>query len=141
MIFYADLSSPFILRDEEWLDIRKPLVQELMAPRFYKAVAEGCHGIEPDNIDCYQARSSVAFTSHLSLAHDVASPHPGLMPLTMASQNKDCWSKMTNPSVSSGNDLLPQQTAYDMVRPVEFGRVCALCMCLVAAILGMSRHR
>lgn len=52
--FYADLSS-HIRRDEEWLDIRKPLVQELMAPRFYKAVAEGCHGIEPDNIDCYQA--------------------------------------------------------------------------------------
>jgi hypothetical protein len=40
--------------DEEWLDIRKlALLQSLMAPRFQRAVSEGCHGVEPDNIDCY----------------------------------------------------------------------------------------
>jgi len=40
--------------DEEWLDIRKlSLLQQLMMPRFQRAVALGCHGIEPDNTDCY----------------------------------------------------------------------------------------
>jgi len=40
--------------DEEWLDIRNlPLLQQLMIPRFQRAKSQGCHGVEPDNIDCY----------------------------------------------------------------------------------------
>jgi len=40
--------------DEEWLDIRKfDLLKSLMMPRFQRAASQGCHGVEPDNIDCY----------------------------------------------------------------------------------------
>eukprot|EP01125_Pyxidicula_operculata_P019965 TRINITY_DN726_c1_g1_i1.p1 TRINITY_DN726_c1_g1~~TRINITY_DN726_c1_g1_i1.p1 ORF type:complete len:252 (-),score=37.25 TRINITY_DN726_c1_g1_i1:214-969(-) len=40
--------------DEPWLDITQlSLLQELMAPRFTKAVNYGCNAIEPDNTDCY----------------------------------------------------------------------------------------
>jgi hypothetical protein len=40
--------------DECWLNIMKPqLLKDLQSPRFHRAVAEGCHAIEPDNIDCY----------------------------------------------------------------------------------------
>ena len=40
--------------DEQWLDISKlEAIQQLMLPRFQRAAALGCHGVEPDNIDCY----------------------------------------------------------------------------------------
>jgi hypothetical protein len=40
--------------DEQWLDISMlPELQDLMGPRFEKAKDYGCHGVEPDNIDCY----------------------------------------------------------------------------------------
>ena len=40
--------------DEQWLDISKlEAIQRLMLPRFQRAAALGCHGVEPDNIDCY----------------------------------------------------------------------------------------
>jgi hypothetical protein len=40
--------------DESWLDITKlEALQELMMPRFARAKEQGCHGVEPDNIDCY----------------------------------------------------------------------------------------
>uniref|UniRef100_A0A6B2LDN7 Glycoside-hydrolase family GH114 TIM-barrel domain-containing protein n=1 Tax=Arcella intermedia TaxID=1963864 RepID=A0A6B2LDN7_9EUKA len=68
--------------DEEWLDIRKlDLLQSLMIPRFQRALQEGCHGVEPDNIDCYE--------------------------------NQDCWGQMTNPSVSSGDDVKQAQLTYN----------------------------
>jgi len=68
--------------DEEWLDIRKlDLLQSLMIPRFQRAKSQGCHGVEPDNIDCYD--------------------------------NDDCWSKMTNPTVSSGDKVKDAQVAYN----------------------------
>jgi len=68
--------------DEEWLDIRKlNQLQQLMIPRFQRAKSEGCHGVEPDNIDCYD--------------------------------NKDCWGKMINPTVSNGNAVKSAQLAYN----------------------------
>jgi len=68
--------------DEEWLDIRKlNELQALMMPRFQRAKSQGCHGVEPDNIDCYD--------------------------------NDDCWSKMTNPSVSSGNAVKAAQITWN----------------------------
>eukprot|EP01088_Endostelium_zonatum_P015940 TRINITY_DN4101_c0_g1_i1.p1 TRINITY_DN4101_c0_g1~~TRINITY_DN4101_c0_g1_i1.p1 ORF type:complete len:316 (+),score=61.03 TRINITY_DN4101_c0_g1_i1:109-1056(+) len=40
--------------DEAWLDIRKlDKLKALMLPRFQRAASQGCHGVEPDNIDCY----------------------------------------------------------------------------------------
>jgi len=42
--------------DEAWLDIGKlDKLKELMTPRFQKAREYGCHGVEPDNIDCWQS--------------------------------------------------------------------------------------
>jgi len=39
---------------EYWLNITNlPLLQELMTPRFTKAVSYGCDVIEPDNTDCF----------------------------------------------------------------------------------------
>jgi len=39
---------------EPWLDIRKlSQLQQLMTPRFLKAVQYGCQAIEPDNTDCF----------------------------------------------------------------------------------------
>jgi len=68
--------------DEEWLDIRKlDALQKLMSPRFQRAASQGCHGVEPDNIDCYD--------------------------------NDDCWSKMTNPSVSDGDKVKAAQITYN----------------------------
>jgi hypothetical protein len=68
--------------DEEWLDIRKlSTLQQLMIPRFQKAVSEGCHGVEPDNIDCYD--------------------------------NDDCWGKMLNPTVPSGDAVKAAQISYN----------------------------
>eukprot|EP01006_Ploeotia_vitrea_P053131 TRINITY_DN67757_c3_g9_i1.p1 TRINITY_DN67757_c3_g9~~TRINITY_DN67757_c3_g9_i1.p1 ORF type:complete len:292 (+),score=38.05 TRINITY_DN67757_c3_g9_i1:129-878(+) len=44
--------------NEWWLDFKNKfdLVTSLQAPRFYRAKQEGCHAIEPDNIDCYDNR-------------------------------------------------------------------------------------
>merc|ERR1711957_67394 len=40
--------------DEAWLDITKlEDLKELMRPRFQRARDYGCHGVEPDNVDCY----------------------------------------------------------------------------------------
>lgn len=40
--------------DEAWLDITKlDDLKVLMEPRFKKARDYGCHGVEPDNVDCY----------------------------------------------------------------------------------------
>jgi endo-alpha-1,4-polygalactosaminidase (GH114 family) len=41
--------------DEYWLDTSKLLqLKTLMQPRFETAKAKGCHGVDPDNVDCYQ---------------------------------------------------------------------------------------
>jgi hypothetical protein len=40
--------------DEIWLDIRQlTTLQEIMGKRIALAKAKGCHGIEPDNVDCW----------------------------------------------------------------------------------------
>eukprot|EP00005_Dracoamoeba_jomungandri_P006341 CAMPEP_0174261856 /NCGR_PEP_ID=MMETSP0439-20130205/12509_1 /TAXON_ID=0 /ORGANISM="Stereomyxa ramosa, Strain Chinc5" /LENGTH=321 /DNA_ID=CAMNT_0015346455 /DNA_START=95 /DNA_END=1057 /DNA_ORIENTATION=- len=68
--------------DETWLDIRQlEDLKDLMGPRFERAVEYGCHGVEPDNIDCYD--------------------------------NEDCWSGMTSPSVSDGDEIIDDQIAYN----------------------------
>lgn len=42
---------------ERWLDVRHATVRELMRKRLDLAVARGCDGVEPDNVDAYQNRS------------------------------------------------------------------------------------
>ena len=39
--------------DENWLDIRSPNVHRIMLERLNLAVAKGCDGVEPDNVDGY----------------------------------------------------------------------------------------
>lgn len=40
---------------ECWLDISQlGALQALQRPRFERAAKEGCHAVEPDNVDCYQ---------------------------------------------------------------------------------------
>lgn len=47
---------------EVWLDITKlDLLKQVMGPRFDLAKTLGCHGVEPDNIDCYQNRNCQGF--------------------------------------------------------------------------------
>ncbi|MCO1394971.1 endo alpha-1,4 polygalactosaminidase [Burkholderia cenocepacia] len=38
---------------ERWLDIRSSNVREIMTARLDRAVAKGCDGVEPDNVDGY----------------------------------------------------------------------------------------
>jgi hypothetical protein len=39
--------------DEKWLDIRVPALRPIMENRMKLAVAKGCDGVEPDNVDGY----------------------------------------------------------------------------------------
>jgi hypothetical protein len=39
--------------DERWLDILSPNVRRIMVRRLDLAVAKGCDGVEPDNVDAY----------------------------------------------------------------------------------------
>lgn len=39
--------------DERWLDIRSPIVQQIVLVRLDIAKAKGCDGVEPDNMDGY----------------------------------------------------------------------------------------
>ncbi|GBG31576.1 Hypothetical Protein FCC1311_078002 [Hondaea fermentalgiana] len=53
--------------NEEWLDITKvDALAELMLPRFERAKAYGCDGIEPDNTDCYDNSDCYGKISSLS---------------------------------------------------------------------------
>lgn len=47
----SPLDPPFA--DELWLDIRSPVVRDLMKARLDLAVTRGCDGVEPDNVDGY----------------------------------------------------------------------------------------
>ena len=41
--------------DEYWLDTSKlAQLKPLLQPRFQAAKDKGCHGVDPDNVDCYQ---------------------------------------------------------------------------------------
>lgn len=39
--------------DERWLDIRSPIVHQIVLARLDMAKAKGCDGVEPDNMDAY----------------------------------------------------------------------------------------
>lgn len=65
--------------DERWLDIRSPIVRDLMVRRIEAAKEKGCDGIDPDNTDGFHTQTGfplttedqVAFHRHLaSAAHE-----------------------------------------------------------------------
>lgn len=50
----SDLGEPLDgFADERWLDIRRPSVRAVALGRLDRAVAAGCDGVEPDNVDGY----------------------------------------------------------------------------------------
>jgi hypothetical protein len=48
---------------EKYVDIRSPIVRNIMAARLDLAVSKGCDGVEPDNVDGYQAKSGFPLTA------------------------------------------------------------------------------
>ncbi len=54
--------------DERWLDIRSSHIQRIMLARLDVAVARGCDGVEPDNVDGYVNNSGFDLTASDQLA-------------------------------------------------------------------------
>jgi len=48
---------------EKWVDIRSPVVRNIMASRLDLAVSKGCDGVEPDNVDGYSVKTGFPLTS------------------------------------------------------------------------------
>lgn len=64
----ADLGAPLDGWDgERWLDTRSETVREIMKDRLTLAVAKGCDGVEPDNVDGYQNNSGHPLTAKTQL--------------------------------------------------------------------------
>jgi hypothetical protein len=58
--------------DERWLDIRRiDLLAPIMEARFDTAVAKGCDGVEPDNVDGYINDSGFDLTYNDQLAYNI----------------------------------------------------------------------
>jgi hypothetical protein len=55
---------------EKWLDIRSPAVQTIMEARMDLAVAKGCDGVDPDNVDGYSNNSGFSMTAADQLAYN-----------------------------------------------------------------------
>ncbi len=47
---------------EKWLDIRKKNVMDVMSSRLDLAIAKGCDGVEPDNVDGYENKTGLKLT-------------------------------------------------------------------------------
>lgn len=56
--------------DERWLDVTHPTVRTAMAARLDLAVAKGCDGVEPDNIDGWDNDGGVEMTFEEQLAYN-----------------------------------------------------------------------
>ena len=55
---------------ENWLDIRSPIVRDLMSRRMDLAESKGCDGLEPDNVDGYANKSGFPLTRADQIAYD-----------------------------------------------------------------------
>lgn len=51
--------------DEHWLDVRSQAVRDIMLTRLDLAVAKGCDGVEPDNLDGYLVASGFPLTEDI----------------------------------------------------------------------------
>jgi len=47
---------------EKWVDIRSPVVRNIMESRLDLAVSKGCDGVEPDNVDGYSVKTGFPLT-------------------------------------------------------------------------------
>jgi len=48
---------------EKYVDIRSPVVRAIMTARMDLAVSKGCDGLEPDNVDGYEAKTGFPLTA------------------------------------------------------------------------------
>ncbi len=55
---------------ERWLDVSNSRVREIMEARLDLAVARGCEGVEPDNVDGYQNRNGLGLTAEEQLDYN-----------------------------------------------------------------------
>ncbi|WP_230419448.1 endo alpha-1,4 polygalactosaminidase [Undibacterium griseum] len=55
---------------ERWLDTRSSNVRQMMQARLDLAVAKGCNGVEPDNVDGYVNRSGFPLTAATQLDYN-----------------------------------------------------------------------
>ena len=55
---------------EQWLDIRQPIVRQLMAARFQMCQQKGFDAIEPDNMDGYENSTGFPLTGQDQLSYD-----------------------------------------------------------------------
>ncbi len=55
---------------ERWLDIRQESLQNIMSHRLDLAVAKGCDGVEPDNMDGYANGTGFALSADDQLAYN-----------------------------------------------------------------------
>jgi len=56
---------------EKWLDIRSPVVRQIMAARLDLCAAKGFDGIEPDNIDAYTNNTGFPLTYQDQLGYNI----------------------------------------------------------------------
>ncbi|MDH5218128.1 MAG: endo alpha-1,4 polygalactosaminidase [Gammaproteobacteria bacterium] len=56
--------------NENWLDIRSANVRKIMQARLDLAVTKKCDGVEPDNMDAYDASNKAGFSSDPLIAAD-----------------------------------------------------------------------
>jgi hypothetical protein len=57
--------------NEKWLDIRSGDIKAIMLKRLDVAVAKGCDGVEPDNMDAYQNDSGFQLSSEDQLSYNI----------------------------------------------------------------------
>jgi len=56
--------------NEEWIDTRSSTVRAIMQARLDRAVARGCDGVEPDNVDGYQNANGLGLTAATQLDYN-----------------------------------------------------------------------
>lgn len=56
---------------EWWLDLRAPIVREIMSERLNLAVEKGCDGVEPDNVDGYTNNNGFELTAADQLDYNI----------------------------------------------------------------------
>lgn len=67
----ADMGNPLDgWPGERWLDTRSTTVREVMAARMDLAVAKGCDGVEPDNVDGYTNSPGLPLTAATQLDYN-----------------------------------------------------------------------
>jgi len=74
--------------DERWVDIRRVDIRTIMQNRLKLAQAKGCDGVEPDNVEGYQADSGFALTAEDQIQFNLfLAQHAHALGLSIALKN------------------------------------------------------